>query len=491
MFKHIVFKSLKTILVFAFIFRMIAAIFSEGYGMHDDHFLIIEASASWADGFDYNNWLPWSEGNNGIPAGHSFSYVGLNYLYFAVAKLLGIVDPHILMIINRILHGLFSLLIVYFGFKITQKIAGQKEATLVGWLLAMLWILPFFSVRNLVEFTSIPFLMWGIWLIVSEKNTRNFLIAGLLVGMAVSFRYQIGVYAIGMAAFFFFQWKWKPFLLFCSGVLVTFMLTQGVVDYFIWGYPFAELMGYVSYNMTEGTQYMPNTNYFMYFYVLFGLFLVPIGFFAFAGFFKMWKKHLFIFLPTVLFILFHTLYPNRQERFVLTVFPMVVILAVIGIESLKSSETWRRVIRYSWIVFWVLNFPLLLFFTFTSSKISRVDAMYSLYQNGIENEQILIEASGKSTVTMYPLFYGKAWSATVTGLDENSENKSEIMSKSFDYVFFVGEDELEERKSAFIKMYPRLRLKKKCQPSAIDRVLHTLNPRNSNEYIEVWETRIR
>ena len=84
MFKHIDFKSLKTILVFAFIFRMIAAIFSEGYGMHDDHFLIVEASASWVDGFDYNHWLPWSPENQGVPEGHSFTYVGLNFFFFAL-----------------------------------------------------------------------------------------------------------------------------------------------------------------------------------------------------------------------------------------------------------------------------------------------------------------------------------------------------------------------------------------------------------------------
>ena len=491
MFKHIDFKSLKTILVFAFIFRMIAAIFSEGYGMHDDHFLIVEASASWVDGFDYNHWLPWSPENQGVPEGHSFTYVGLNYFFFAIAKFFGVIDPYLLMIFNRMLHGLFSLLIVYFGFKITEKLASKKEATQVGWVLSLLWILPFFSVRNLVEFTSIPFLMWGVWLLVNQKAMRCFFFAGILLGMAVSFRYQIGVFAIGIAAFYFFQWKWRPFLLFCSGVLLTFILTQGLVDYLIWGYPFAELISYVSYNMTEGTEYMPNTNYFMYFYVLFGLFLFPMAIFAFAGFFTMWKKQVLLFLPTLLFILFHTVYPNRQERFVLTVFPIVVILAIMGIERFKASVKWERIIRFSWILFWILNIPLLVFFSFTSTKISRVDAMYALYDNGMSSERILVEASGKSKLTMYPSFYGKCWTAKISELDENTANKDSITNQKYDYIFFVGEDSLVKRKTIFTKQYPNLKLVKACQPSAIDRVLHTLNPRNSNEYIEVWETRIR
>ena len=47
-----------SILVLAFTVRLIAVIFSQGYLMHDDHFLVIEAAQSWVDGHDYNNWLP-------------------------------------------------------------------------------------------------------------------------------------------------------------------------------------------------------------------------------------------------------------------------------------------------------------------------------------------------------------------------------------------------------------------------------------------------
>ncbi|MBL7899477.1 MAG: hypothetical protein JNJ99_13140, partial [Crocinitomicaceae bacterium] len=62
--------SYKTILIAALVIRIIAAIFSQGYGMHDDHFLVIEASSSWVDGYDYNHWLPWSPESKGVPEGH-------------------------------------------------------------------------------------------------------------------------------------------------------------------------------------------------------------------------------------------------------------------------------------------------------------------------------------------------------------------------------------------------------------------------------------
>ena len=58
-------RPLLFILILAAILRLVAAIYSEGYLMHDDHFLVVESSASWADGNDYNNWLSWSQEKTG------------------------------------------------------------------------------------------------------------------------------------------------------------------------------------------------------------------------------------------------------------------------------------------------------------------------------------------------------------------------------------------------------------------------------------------
>ena len=54
------------ILIVAAVLRITTAIFSEGYLMHDDHFWVVEAAASWSEGEDYNNWLPWSQEKLGL-----------------------------------------------------------------------------------------------------------------------------------------------------------------------------------------------------------------------------------------------------------------------------------------------------------------------------------------------------------------------------------------------------------------------------------------
>lgn len=486
MLKKINFRSFKTILLFGLVFRLLSAFFSEGYGMHDDHFLTIEASASWANNYDYNGWLPWSETSTGKPEGHSFTYVGLNYCFFALCKTLGFTDPKGLMIVNRILHALLSTLVIYFGLKITEKISNRSNAVTAGWILSLLWLMPFMSVRNLVEMVSIPFLMWGIWYILKDdtKNTKNLFIAGLMCGIAISFRYQIGIFSIGIATFFLLKKDLKSIFYFSLGNLCLFTLTQGLVDFIIWGYPFAEFWSYVTYNMNEGTQYLPNTNYFMYFYVLFGVLLFPFGLLMGIGFFRSYKNSLLLFLPTLFFLVFHTLYPNRQERFILSILPFFVILGVVGYEQLKKRDFWKKTWDLSIRIFWVLNIILVCFFTIMSSKYSRINAMYSLYHETNQKPLILMEGSGDASISLMPKFYANKWHASFiekTTLDSIPEH--------INYIFFAGKGNLNNRIKHYRKKYKSLQLHKICEPSLTDKIIHHLNPRNVNEYIEVWKVK--
>lgn len=479
-------SSFKTIILVGLFFRLISAIFSEGYGMHDDHFLTIEASASWVNNYDYNGWLPWSESSRGIPEGHSFTYVGLNYCFFAICKLIGFTDPKVLMIINRVFHALLSTLVIYFGLKITEKISNRNNAVTVGWILSLLWLMPFMSVRNLVEMVSIPFLMWGIWHLIKDENVnkKNLFIAGILCGVAISFRYQIGIFSIGIASYYLLKKQWGNIIFFSLGNIVLFTLTQGVVDFVIWGYPFAEFWSYVSYNMNQGTQYLPNSNYLMYLYVLFGVLLFPFGLLVGIGFFRSYKNSMLLFLPTLFFFIFHTLYPNRQERFILSILPFFIILGVIGFEKLKQRNFWNKTWNISFGIFWILNMFLVCFFSIMSSKYSRINAMYSLYKETKENPLILMEGSGDASISQMPKFYANKWHASFiekTSLDSIPDN--------LDYVFFAGKGNLSERVKHYRKKYRTLHLHQVCEPSLTDKIVHELNPRNVNEYIEVWKVK--
>jgi hypothetical protein len=124
------------------------------------------------------------------------------------------------------------------------------------------------------------------------------------------------------------------------------------------------------------------------------------------------------------------------------------------------------------------------------SKKSRVDAMYSLYNNGMQNENILMEGSGSGRVSMLPKFYSKSWDCFVAERLKPTDDLNAYTGKSFDYIFFYDDKHLKERISQYKKIYPKMQLHFSAYPSYIDRVLRELNPRNANEYIEVWKTNI-
>src|ERR1035437_4124258 len=173
-------KPLTLILFLAVVVRMLSVLFSKGYGMHDDHFLVIESAQSWVDNFDYNGWLPSSSEQ---ASGHSWFYCGIHYFLFRGMKAIGILDPQIKMYIVRFLHAMLSLITVFLGYKIAELVSGKSTARMVGILLATYWFMPFLSVRNLVEVACVPFLIIPTWMLLKPSRlpfALHFFLAGII-----------------------------------------------------------------------------------------------------------------------------------------------------------------------------------------------------------------------------------------------------------------------------------------------------------------------
>jgi len=576
-------NTLKSILIMALVLRVLAAIFAGGYGMHDDHFSIIEASQSWVDGKDYNNWLPMYQMaeryhlNDSIfekvkhdklesafvsrlhklenitreskadylceiekavgkdfanqyselilnyshttpkPDGHSFFYVGLHYLYFECCKMVGINNPVYKMILNRLLHALFSLLVVLMFYNITLKISSKKDAEQVAFLVAVLWFMPFLSVRNLVEVFCIPFLAWGMWLLLRGQQTywkvSDVIWAGLIMGLAVSVRFQAIIFIGGAGLALLILKKWKQAILFGIFALISILIVQSVVDMYIWHRPFAEFQEYIVYNINERFAYGTGAKHYeMYLSVLLGTLIPPISLLWFFGFLRTWKKHLVIFLPTFLFLAFHTYFPNKQERFIFSIIPFVLMLGVVGWNEFESqSKYWKshkKLLRAFYMIFGIVNLIMLCLMTFNFSKRPRVEAMTVLYNyKNINN--IIVEASNNTKAPMLPNFYSGKWIYQYRLI--KPENSAPFDSSSYGYtskymkdiytlryfdlnpcapkpefILFVNSQQLDERIASCKKMFPRLTFITKTSPSYLDRLIVKLNPKNTNEEIFIY-----
>ncbi|MHC1707605.1 MAG: glycosyltransferase family 39 protein [Bacteroidales bacterium] len=490
-------KPLVLILILASVLRLISAILSQGYGMHDDHFLVIEPAQAWIDKVDYNGWMPMFKSGT-VPSGHSLFYPGIHYLVFLLLNGLNINDPQTKMLIVRILHGAFSLLTIYYSYLISLKLSDKKTAAHTALLFAVFWFMPFFSVRNLVEMVCIPFLMISLCYILKARDSkyplRDFLISGLILGIGFSVRFQTSTFAAGLFLAVLLDKQWKGFLLLGIGYITSILFIQGGIDIFIWGYPFAEFIEYVNYNATHATSYIVNS-WYAYLLLILGALVPPISVLLLFGYLRHWKKHLVLFLPAFIFLLFHSLFPNKQERFIIPAIPFIIILGMIGwSDFLNCSAFWKRnkkLLQACWIIFWVLNIILLIPVTGMYSKKARVESMVYLSKYP-DIHTVLVEESNRDHGTMLPKYYLKQWIevreiSKTSPMEEFSDFLSVADTVAFPrFVLFFDDKNLEERVQSVQKHLPGLVFEKEIDPGFLDKMLYQLNPLNSNQTIFIY-----
>lgn len=513
---------LRVILLLGLLVRILAAFFAPGYMMHDDHFLTIEPAASWADGKNFNNWLPGIGNNNEHPEPISFFYLGFVYSFFRIVQAFGIDNPESQMLLLRIIHALYSLLTIYFSYRITELLSNKKTAMTVGFLLAFIAVLPNFSVRNLVEIVCMPPLLAGIWLLLKHVPLHAFqlgplqlyapvnqeekrmkwsmlLAAGFIMGLSVGLRYQTGLLVAIVGVILALQHSVRAFLLFGAASLLAFSLTQ-LDDIVLWGgEPFQHLRGYFEYNKKNALHY-PGSPWAYFSFI--GIFILPpVSLFLLAGYFASWKKIAILVLPSLAFLLFHIVYPNKQERFILPILPFVVIAGVIGWNSLSikwKNANWHT---WSWRVFWILNTVAMVTMCFTYSKKSRVESMNYLSAQGDCNNFIL-EFTHSEYGAMMPQFYSNIWTNyyyfnkndkvdVVLSSAERvaQESEHDVMPRPLpNYILFYDNVDLENRVRKMQKHYPTLTYRTTIESGWFDELLNKLNPKNRLETIHIYST---
>lgn len=488
---------LRTILILAALARFISVLFSQGYGFSDDHFLVIEVAQQWIDHNNQKLWMPW--GGNEIASGHSLFYPGLHYFFFLFLKSIGVVDPVFKMYLVRAVHAVYSLSIVYFSFKISKHLSGDKVARIVGMLVGLYWFMPMLSVRNMVEMVCIPPLIYATWILLksSDKNRASgFLLAGMIAGIAFSVRFQTAIFIGGMGLVLLLNKKWRETIFFGFGALVSAILLQGVVDYVIWGKPFAEFVEYFRYNAANATNYIVGP-WYNYTLLLLGIFIPPVSFFIVYGLFKSPKKYLLIILPALLFLLFHSFFPNKQERFIMPVIPFFIIAGMAGWIAfeersaywIKNQKLKRNLVRF----FWTLNLLLLMTLTPSSTKISRVNAMTYLSEKKDLN-RYMMETSNSWDPIFMPAYYINNWREpyNVCGKIPARMNFDSIQILNLpvpDYIVFAEKENLKARVDTIRKFVKGLEFEKEIEPSFLDKAMHFLNPVNVNQTYYIYKVR--
>jgi fermentation-respiration switch protein FrsA (DUF1100 family) len=319
-----------------------------------------------------------------------------------------------------------------------------------------------------------------------------FFFSGIIAGLAFSFRFQTITFIGGFGLALLIRKQIVPALVWGTGALLCMALLQGGIDYYIWGRPFAEFKEYTIYNIENARNYILG-DWYNYLLLVSGLLVPPLGVIIWFGMYKVRKEYLLIILPALCFFLFHSYFPNKQERFILPVIPFFVMAGLAGWQQIVVSAFWQR--KASWlragrIFLIVINGILLIALTPSSTKTTRVHAMSYLHDYTQANSFMLELSHLKNGVLMPKFYWGKWNDHVVVTVGESAKQIIHTLKASGqampEYVIFGENVNLENRINAFKSSVKAITYETTIEPSKLDQVMHWLNPVNVNQTYYIY-----
>lgn len=361
-------------LVLATLLRVTAAIFSKGFFAVDDHFVLVDAAERLLHG-------------SGLEPAHmrSVLYPGVVGLLMRGAAVIDAPSPATLMLIVRLAQAIYSLLAVVLVYRILERRAGPRPAFVGGLLAAAYFVLPVTSVHQFEEVVcQVPLLASCWWVLRAHEARRGgvfALPAGMALGVALVLRFPLITFVVPFAVIVLaWELRDRRGVLFAAGfalVLIAQAFSNLVVNH-EWGYSFRAYYGQLFHwplQILAPQGSYPRGTWWTYLAVLVAAFVPPFSLVLLVAAARGGKQWPLVGVPTLTFLVALGVIANRQERFVLPVLPLILVLAVLGLEEVRRSfaaRRWTPAYRALWIWFWVVNVPLAVGLGFEYGKRDRV-----------------------------------------------------------------------------------------------------------------------
>lgn len=205
----------------------------------------------------------------------------------------------------------------------------RKEINFLMAVFIFYFAAPFSLTRPMFESIAAPWLTWSA--IKAFKYDRegetNDLLWGVLLGsIAFVLRQQLGFCALVFVMLPIIKKNWSHlFYVAISGL--SFFILSGIPDYFIRGKLHYSLLNLTVYNYQHGSDYGDRTLFF-YPILIFIVCLAPFFIKKYpTGFLKdYFLKYRSLLIVIFLFIFLHSLFPQKWERFIVSVIPVLLIL---------------------------------------------------------------------------------------------------------------------------------------------------------------------
>ncbi len=452
---------------------MLAAVFSGGFLASDDHHVVIGAADQIASGI-------------GLPSTYARSalFPGVIAGIMTVTRGVGIHDPGVEMLVVRLLQALFSLLVVYFVYRLLERELGERSAMLGGVLVAAFFAMPVTAVHQLEESVcQVPLLAACWWWRRAEDGHQQPAVWGALAGAALGTALILRFPLIGFVAAFIIMVLLQRVpvtparkLAFLGGLALVVVLqgySNAVVNH-QWWYSFIHRLGPMLHpqRMAVEADGYPSSPPWHYILTLLAALIPPASVLLLAAAVKGGIRLQFLAIATLAFLVSHSLIANKQERFLLPILPLLFILVVAGLPWLAARIA--PAYRGMWWYFWIVNAALLVVLTFSVAKQDRVEPLLYVYRRHDATGVLVAQYDQTFGVPAY--YLGKPQPPLLV-----VEKGQDVAAGTtpINYVILYSDTPEADRVFLAGALHRNLTLLTTIAPSLADRLAHAINPRHN------------
>jgi len=452
---------------------VLAAVFSGGFLASDDHHVVIGAADLIASGI-------------GLPSTYARSalFPGVIAGIMTVTRGVGIHDPGVEMLVVRLLQALFSLLVVYFVYRLLERELGERSAMLGGVLVAAFFAMPVTAVHQLEESVcQVPLLAACWWWRRAEDGHQQPAVWGALAGAALGTALILRFPLIGFVAAFIIMVLLQRVpvtparkLAFLGGLALVVVLqgySNAVVNH-QWWYSFIHRLGPMLHpqRMAVEADGYPSSPPWHYILTLLAALIPPASVLLLAAAVKGGIRLQFLAIATLAFLVSHSLIANKQERFLLPILPLLFILVVAGLPWLAARIA--PAYRGMWWYFWIVNAALLVVLTFSVAKQDRVEPLLYVYRRHDATGVLVAQYDQTFGVPAY--YLGKPQPPLLV-----VEKGQDVAAGTtpINYVILYSDTPEADRVFLAGALHRNLTLLTTIAPSLADRLAHAINPRHN------------
>ncbi|RKX17386.1 MAG: hypothetical protein DRP51_10940 [Candidatus Zixiibacteriota bacterium] len=488
---------LLTCLVIAIVLRLFAVVYSKGFMAHDDHFETVRVAYDGIQNglLNDDNLMIWNT-TRSEKIGRSPLYVLFLYSLMKAQESIGIYSLDSMMYFIRFVHFLLSLLLIFYGYKYVYTATGSKNySMLAGLIMAGHFLMPYLAVRNLIELVSADLLLPAVFLAyrgVVKKDVRMLLISGVLSGLSWMIRFNTGLAILPIPfAIWFLSRNLRPALYYCFGILLIFIFSGSLDLLYLGSFGQSTVNIFNSFLHHVEHPLLPQP-FWIYAVLVFGIFIPPFSFYFIVTAFrkKIWSGHLILFSSILIFFVIHSLIASKQERFMIPIFPLLVVIGTVGLhrwlESGKVSLLHKKIFRFSAIFAIVINLILLPVFIFNYAHKGMVEPFVSLSKQNDVNA-VLIDRTERRRFMAYGYAgYNRPGFRLLDNWSELDEiRKESSLYDSINYFIIYTDSDPGRHVDSLTTVFGPIKQVFHSTPSTMDFVLHFLNPEH-NHTNEAW-----